>query len=1068
MPVSPRRRRVLFRLTVAAAVAVTGVVAFVLLTNSLENNDAYSSIAGVLLSLVTTFVTLALVLRRPEPPLQIDAAATDLVDRLLEQWDREIRHRRERFGDARTIPLTWAEATGLTADPASVLGSATPVGEVRLKLSGRLDDNPDEAAKKLADAFEEIASRRLIVLGEPGSGKTFLGITLTTGLLRAWSPGKPVPVFLSLSSWDPVTESLDSWLVHELAATHYGGQEETPRALLARPRLLPVLDGLDELPEHLRRSAIGKINTLLQGDHQPLILTCRSAEYTDEITGGAPKLLRAPVVEIRPVSRADIKDQLDQDPAWQAAVNHVEQAKHSPFVTALGTPLMLSLFKAAYAGRDPAELFDQTRFDTRHAVEDHLIDTMIKTAYAEDATGSRRHRWSADEAWQWLSYLANYLHKHGERDLNWWQLASRTLSPWAAVAVGLPVWFAATLGTGLLADNFVDFEATHGLVEEILKSPTLPGTIFGTAVASLWLAGGRRTPARRDRKAEHNLKRAGLAALTGAILVLLPGFLLWLTWTNTRTAADTAESIALLGALLALSLVSGAAVGWTDLLVRRPRRTDPPDPTSLFRRERRSALFSAGAAALIVATSAVLAATIAAALGGHLGQRIALLLGLPAVVRLNRPPVETHVPWTLGWDGLPSLIVISVLLGTLFALGILTIRAWPRFAVARLRLAGRGELPWQLMEFLADARDRGLLRVSGSSYQFWHVRLQERLVAAPHEPEPTDSRRWNHLPALMAVVVAASAVVAIVSVEPADCRHVGIGQVDDRAQRVVIGDISGCFTALTAEDWTDLEVGPADRDTLTEFKTEKSGTGQNLKVVGELDRVGAPEWSEILSGLRKANQASENDLSVTFVQKDIGDLRGVDANRLTFEYFTLTLGGSPHLTALDLDGGKSELSSYGTRAIIATTDLDFRALADANREALVAYELEYAETTTAPPVISDGIDDQECATLDRVRADNRAFTFDLRKTTATAQLLQRLSRCGGGKVIVAADQVPLLSPVVQTLPTVSLAQIEDTSPTILTDCGVTSAPTTLAERTCVGALAGVTGFRMDLVTVKAK
>ncbi|WP_290061879.1 NACHT domain-containing protein [Amycolatopsis solani] len=1054
----------LFRLTVAAAVAVTGVVAFVLLTNSLENNDAYSSIAGVLLSLVTTFVTLTLVLRRPEPPLQIDSAATDLVDRLRTQWDQEIRHRRERFSDSRTIPLTWAEAPALTADPASVFGSATPVGEVRLKLSGRLADNPDKAGKQLAAAFEEITSKRLVVLGEPGSGKTFLGITLTTGLLRAWTPGKPVPVFLSLSSWDPVTESLDSWLVQELS-THYSGEEQTPRALLAHPGLLPVLDGLDELPEHLRRSAIGRINELLVGD-QPLILTCRSAEYNDEITGGAPKLLRAPVVEIRPVSHADIKVQLDQDPAWKAAVNHVEQAKQSPFVTALGTPLMLSLFKSAYTGRDPAELFDQTRFGTRHAVEDHLIDTMIKTAYTEEPADSRRHRWSADEARQWLGYLANYLHKHGERDLNWWQLASRTLSPWAAVAVGLPVGFAAVVLTELLDTAVPRLDLTYGLVAEIIRSPSLPGTIFGTAVTALWLAGARQTPGRRDRSPERKRQRAGRAAITGTALVFLPGFLFWLTWAGTTSAAETTYSTAWLSALLALSLVSAAAVGWPELLTRRPRRSTPPDPMDLLRRERRSALLSAGTAALIVATSAVLTTTVAAALGGHLGQRFSLLLGLPTVVHLDLPPVETHVPWSLGWGGLPSLIVISVLLGALFATGMLTIRAWPRFAVARVRLAMRGELPWQLMEFLADARRRGLLRVAGSSYQFWHVRLQERLVAAPHQPEPTESRRWNHLSVLLAVIALASAAVAIVSVEPAGCRHVAIGQVDDRAQRVVAGDISGCYVDLSDEEWEDLKVDRPDHDALTEIKTENSGTSARTILLGELDRISAPEWSQILTGLRRAKNAMEDGVNMTLVQKDTAGLRDVDANFLTFEYLKSEGFDRPRLTAIDLDAARSEVTSTNSPSIIATTGLDFQFLTDTLRESMIRDRLDYSTSTSAVPTLSDGISADDCTEVGRLRSENRVFTFDLRKTAVTSELLNRLSDCGGGTAFVADDQIPFLNPIVRTLPKVDLIHIKDDSPTILRDCGAGSVPDTLAERTCVATLGGVTEFRMEIRSIK--
>ncbi|MEU2718035.1 hypothetical protein [Streptomyces sp. NPDC007205] len=73
---------------------------------------------------------------------------------------------------------------------------------------------------------------RLVILGEPGSGKSVLAILLTLGLLKDRAPGGPLPVLLPASSWDPVRESLDDWIVRTLALPYYSGRPEIPRTLL--------------------------------------------------------------------------------------------------------------------------------------------------------------------------------------------------------------------------------------------------------------------------------------------------------------------------------------------------------------------------------------------------------------------------------------------------------------------------------------------------------------------------------------------------------------------------------------------------------------------------------------------------------------------------------------------------------------------------------------------------------------------------------------------------------------------------------------------------------------------
>jgi hypothetical protein len=77
------------------------------------------------------------------------------------------------------------------------------------------------------------------------------------------------------------------------------------------------------------------------------------------------------------------------------------------------------------------------------------------------------------------------------------------------------------------------------------------------------------------------------------------------------------------------------------------------------------------------------------------------------------------------------ILIIGLILGIVLGLISLTLSSWGRFQVARTWLAARGRLPWRLMRFLEDAHACGALRQAGASYQFRHVRLQERLASRP-------------------------------------------------------------------------------------------------------------------------------------------------------------------------------------------------------------------------------------------------------------------------------------------------------------------------------------------------
>jgi hypothetical protein len=399
------RYRVWFRRAIALTLGVLAVFAAVagLSADPLETGNKLASIGGLIVGaagLIVTILSLASGVR--EIPCDEVAMAEDLAIQVRRQWQRE-KHLR-RLDGADLIPVAWYSTTvDVAASPADVLAGAVAGRPTRLRLGG--------AAADLGETFRKLPRRRLVVLGEPGSGKSTLLLNLTIELLELRSTSEAVPVLLNLSSWDP-REDMESWLVRRLAEEYPNvGSPEGYSRLVYGGRILPVLDGLDEISDDSRATALTSLG-LFAATGQTFVISCRSADYARLIASTGRPVPGAAVVEIDSLTTEVVTSYLS-GPRWRAVRESL--TSHPVVRTALQTPLMLHLARTVYAspGTNPEELLDTRKFARSEDVEDHLISAYLPAVYKISPS-----RQAPAAAVGRLTYLA----KHAAENIAWWNL----------------------------------------------------------------------------------------------------------------------------------------------------------------------------------------------------------------------------------------------------------------------------------------------------------------------------------------------------------------------------------------------------------------------------------------------------------------------------------------------------------------------------------------------------------------------------------------------------------------------------------------------------------------------
>lgn len=147
--------------------------------------------------------------------------------------------------------------------------------------TGDNSPQPLSSGTKVIDIFDEIGpGRTLLILGEPGAGKTTTLLELTRDLIiRAeQNINLLIPVVFNLSSWANKRQKIADWLIEELNIK-YDVSKKIAQALVTQQKLLPLLDGLDEIKREYRNNCIVALNEFKKDCGAELVVCSRIKDY---------------------------------------------------------------------------------------------------------------------------------------------------------------------------------------------------------------------------------------------------------------------------------------------------------------------------------------------------------------------------------------------------------------------------------------------------------------------------------------------------------------------------------------------------------------------------------------------------------------------------------------------------------------------------------------------------------------------------------------------------------------------------------------------------------------------
>ncbi len=250
-----------------------------------------------------------------------------------------------------------------------------------------------------SDIFEGMgAGRTLLILGEPGTGKTLSMLKLAELLIKKTEENLslPIPIIFNLSSWSIKRQNIADWLVEELK-DKYQVSKVLGKRWIEQEELILLLDGLDEVKANYRNDCVRALNQFLD-DHgiTETVVCCRVKDY--EALSERLKLRNA--ICIQPLSSEYINWYLEDVGKPLLGLKQLLQ-KDKDLEEFAKTPLIFSVMSITYEGYSLEDILEQ--INSRVPFYENLFNNYIKLMFRRR---NRSKLISEKQSKKWLSWLA--------------------------------------------------------------------------------------------------------------------------------------------------------------------------------------------------------------------------------------------------------------------------------------------------------------------------------------------------------------------------------------------------------------------------------------------------------------------------------------------------------------------------------------------------------------------------------------------------------------------------------------------------------------------------------------
>ncbi|HLI76035.1 MAG TPA: NACHT domain-containing protein [Acidobacteriaceae bacterium] len=562
--------------------------------------------------------------------------------------------------------------------------------------------------------FWRSESRRLILLGPPGAGKTLLLMDLAMQSADFLGEHRPILVRVNIAQWR-TKQTFYDFFIHKVSSER-GLPAEIVSTLLRRQRIIPLLDGLDELDaensDHPDRGLeiISRLNAATPDEYPinaPIIVTCRT-DYFEKLEQSQQQighevigLAGAGILKLESLKADQISNFLDSNlgadaqTRWTAVLNALRSSQ--PHVVGiLGLPWRLALAFSAYQHRGRPDIL--LGGEEAGAAEAELLPQFLRMAIRAQNFNRQGANNSSKLQRQWFGHVA--------RD------PSR-VAHWLKEIAGY-----------LEMDRAVGGGAGELLMYEIHKMVNRKLMRFIYGVCAL-----------------------GVVAVTGVVISV--------------TALSGPHPFPRIVAISA-AVIFLASAAYVAIL--RPPSTPAGSTLRQFVQTPQSLLDSTLSLLSALAASVFALGTQNAPLprvvgGLCCGFMAGLFFGFVHAKRLRARGAGlqySETPTDPLRGGLANSSIIGGIIGIIYTVallasgsgltmsilfGILTLIAfaptfglpiasiaWTRYKVALLILYLEHRLPWRLTTFLQWNYEVGLMRTAGLAYQFRHLRMQTWLA----------------------------------------------------------------------------------------------------------------------------------------------------------------------------------------------------------------------------------------------------------------------------------------------------------------------------------------------------